>query len=162
MGEPWILMWVVFGAGLFVIGVAVYDYLDRKKRGQEIKLWKYVLAVLVGLVLMWPILAGLAYSLPLFFQRYWQERGSALMGVWLIAAAIVLVGMVLGHFLKKRLSYTLAGVCAVVSAGLYLYLRLFVHHNGRGASLFVIVIWLFSAAAGLLLGSFTDRRKGNV
>ena len=69
MGEPWVLMWVVFGAGLFVIGVAVYDYLDRKKRGQVIKLWKYVLVVLVGLVLMWPILAGLAYSLPLFFQR---------------------------------------------------------------------------------------------
>ena len=86
MSEPWILMWVLFLAGLFVIGVAVYDYLDRKKRGQEIKLWKYVLAVLVGLVLMWPILAGLAYSLPKLLQRYWQERGSALMGVWLIAA----------------------------------------------------------------------------
>ena len=84
------------------------------------------------------------------------------MRFWLIAAAIALAGAVLGHFLKKRLSYTLAGVCAVVSAGLYLYLRLFVHHNGRGASLFVIVIWLFSAAAGLLLGSFTNRRKGNV
>lgn len=70
MGEPWILMWVVFGAGLFVIGVAVYDYLDRKKRGQVIKLWKYILAVLVGLVLMWPILAGLLYSMPRFLQRH--------------------------------------------------------------------------------------------
>ena len=69
MSEPWILMWVIFLAGLFVIGVALYDYLDRKKRGQPIKLWKYVLAVLIGLVLMWPILVGLVYSLPRFFQR---------------------------------------------------------------------------------------------
>lgn len=59
-----------FGAGLFVSGVAVYDYLDRKKHRQEIKLWKYVLAVLVGLVLMWPILAGLLYSMPRFLQRH--------------------------------------------------------------------------------------------
>ncbi len=159
MGEPWMLLWVLSFAGLFVVGVAVYDYLDRKKRGQEIKLWKYVLVVLVGLVLMWPILAGLAYSLPLFFQRYWQERGSALMGVWLIAAAIVLVGMVLGHFLKKHLSRILAGGCAIVASSLYLHMRLFVHHNGRGASLFVIVIWLFSAAVGLFLGSFTARKN---
>ena len=159
MGEQWILLWVLSFAGIFVIGVAVYDYLDRKKRGQEIKLWKYVLAVLVGLVLMWPILAGLAYSLPKLLQRYWQERGSALMGVWLIAAAIALAGVVLGCFLKKRLSRILAGGCAVVSAGLYLYLRLFVHHNGRGASLGVIVIWLFSAAAGLLLGALANRKR---
>lgn len=84
------------------------------------------------------------------------------MRFWLIAAAIALAGAVLGHFLKKRLSRTLAGGCAVVSAGLYLYIRLFVHHNGLGAGLAAITIWLFSAAAGLLLGSFTDRRKGNV
>jgi len=67
MGEPWILMWVLFGIGLFVIGVAGYDYQDRKKRGQEIKLWKYVLVGLVGLALVWPILAGVVYSLPKFF-----------------------------------------------------------------------------------------------
>ena len=67
MGEPWILMWVLFGIGLFVIGVAGYDYQDRKKRGQEIKLWKYVLVGLVGLALVWPIFAGLVYSLPKFF-----------------------------------------------------------------------------------------------
>ena len=67
MGEQWMLLWVLSFAGMFVIGVAVYDYQDRKKRGQEIKLWKYILAVLVGLVLMWPILAGLVYSLPKFF-----------------------------------------------------------------------------------------------
>jgi FtsH-binding integral membrane protein len=84
------------------------------------------------------------------------------MRFWLIAAAIALAGAVLGHFLKKRLCRVLAGVCAIAAAGLYLYIWLFVHHNGRGASLFVIVIWLFSAAAGLLLGSFTNRRKGNV
>ena len=84
------------------------------------------------------------------------------MRFWLIAAAIALAGAVLGHFLKKRLSRTLAGGCAVVSAGLYLYIRLFVHHNGLGAGLAVITIWLFSAAVGLLLGAFTNRRKGNV
>ena len=84
------------------------------------------------------------------------------MRFWLIAAAIALAGAVLGHFLKKRLCRILAGGCAVVSAGLYLYIRLFVHHNGLGAGLAVIVIWLFSAAVGLLLGSFTNRRKGNV
>ena len=70
MGEPWILMWALFGAGLFVIFVVVYDYLDRKKRGQAIKLWKYALAVLIGLVLMWPILVGLVYSAPKFFRRH--------------------------------------------------------------------------------------------
>lgn len=69
MGEPWILMWVLFLAGLFVIGVAVYDYMDRKKRGQAIKLWKYGLAVLIGMVMMWPVLTGLVCTLPLFFQR---------------------------------------------------------------------------------------------
>ena len=67
MGEQWMLLWVLSFAGMFVIGVAVYDYLDRKKRGQEIKLWKYVLVGLVGLALVWPILAGLVYSLPKFF-----------------------------------------------------------------------------------------------
>ncbi len=30
-------MWGIFFAGVFVIGVAIYDYLDRKKRGQPIK-----------------------------------------------------------------------------------------------------------------------------
>lgn len=69
MSEPWILMWVIFLAGLFVIGVALYDYLDRKKRGQPIKLWKYVLAVLIGLVLMFPVVSGILVTLPLFFRR---------------------------------------------------------------------------------------------
>ena len=69
MSEPWILMWVIFLAGLFVIGVALYDYLDRKKRGQPIKLWKYVLAVLIGLALMFPVVSGILVTLPLFFRR---------------------------------------------------------------------------------------------
>ena len=69
MGEPWIFLWVICLTGVFVIGLAVYDYVDRKKRGQQIKLWKYGLVLLVGLVLMWPVLWGLVGTLPLFFQR---------------------------------------------------------------------------------------------
>ena len=69
MGEPWMLMWVLFFAGLFMIGVAAYDFADRKKRGQDTRLWKYGLVLLAGLVLMWPILAGLVYTLPRLFQR---------------------------------------------------------------------------------------------
>ena len=30
MGEPWIFLWVISLLSLFVIGLAVYDYLDRK------------------------------------------------------------------------------------------------------------------------------------
>lgn len=81
------------------------------------------------------------------------------MRFWLIAAAIALAGAVLGYFLKKRFCRILAGGCAVVSAGLYLYIRLFVHHNGLGAGLAVITIWLFSAAVGLFLGSFAARKN---
>ena len=58
MGEMWMGIWVFSFIGLFVIGVTVYDYFDRKKRNQEIKLWKYILATIVGLVLMFPILSG--------------------------------------------------------------------------------------------------------
>ena len=62
MGENWMGLWagiLVFGFfGLFVISVAIYDYCDRKKRNQEIKLRKYILAVLIGLILMLPILTG--------------------------------------------------------------------------------------------------------
>ncbi|MBQ3534684.1 MAG: hypothetical protein IJA56_05960 [Clostridia bacterium] len=70
MGEQWMLLWVVFFIGLLVIAVAVYDFLDRKKRGQTIKGWKYALAILIGLVLMYPVLGGLIHTLPNFFQRY--------------------------------------------------------------------------------------------
>jgi len=65
MGEIWMGLWtgiLLFGLfGLFVIAVAIYDYRDRKKRAQEIKLWKYVLAILIGLVLVLPILAGAVF-----------------------------------------------------------------------------------------------------
>ena len=76
------------------------------------------------------------------------------MRFWLIAAAIALAGAVLGHFLKKRLCRILAGGCAIAAAGLYLYIRLFVHHNGLGAGLGAIAIWLFSTGIGLFLGHF--------
>ena len=58
MGENWMGIWVFSFIGLFVIAVVIYDCLDRKKRNQEIKLWKYLLAIIVGLVLMFPILYG--------------------------------------------------------------------------------------------------------
>lgn len=58
-GEHWMGIWIFSLIGLFVIGVAVYDYFDRKKRKQEIKLWKYILAVIAGLILMSPILSGI-------------------------------------------------------------------------------------------------------
>ena len=51
-------IWASSFIGLFVIAVAAYDYFDRKKRSQEIKLWKYFLAIIVGLALMFPILSG--------------------------------------------------------------------------------------------------------
>ena len=69
MGEHWTGMWIISFVGLFVIIVTVYDHLDRKKRGQEIKKWKHALALLIGLVLMYPVLGGLAYTLPKFLQR---------------------------------------------------------------------------------------------
>ena len=45
MGEMWMGIWIFTLIGLFIIAVAIYDYFDRKKRNQEIKLWKYLLAV---------------------------------------------------------------------------------------------------------------------
>ena len=59
MGEMWMGIWVFTFIGLFIIAVAIYDYFDRKKRNQEIKLWKYLLAAMIGLVLMFPILSGI-------------------------------------------------------------------------------------------------------
>lgn len=70
MGEQWMLLWAVCFIGLLVIAVAVYDFIDRKKRGQTIQGWKYALAILIGLVLMYPVLGGLIHTLPNFFQRY--------------------------------------------------------------------------------------------
>ena len=68
MGEPGVFLWVVCLIGLFVISLAVYDYVDRKKRGQQIKLWKYALAILIGLLLMFPVVSGIVTSLPKFFS----------------------------------------------------------------------------------------------
>ena len=59
MGEMWMGIWIFTLIGLFIIAVAIYDYFDRKKRNQEIKLWKYLLAAMVGLVLMFPVLTGI-------------------------------------------------------------------------------------------------------
>lgn len=70
MGEPWVFLWVVCLIGLFVISLAVYDYVDRKKRGQQIKLWKYALAILIGLLLMFPVVSGIVTSFPKFFS-FW-------------------------------------------------------------------------------------------
>ena len=58
MGEMWMAIWVFFFIGLFIIGVSVYDYFDRRKRNQEMRLWKYFLVAIVGLTLMFPILSG--------------------------------------------------------------------------------------------------------
>lgn len=59
MGEKWMGIWIFTLIGLFIIAVAIYDYFDRKKRNQEIKLWKYLLASMIGLVLMFPVLSGI-------------------------------------------------------------------------------------------------------
>ena len=59
MGEIWMGIWVFTFIGLLIIAVAIYDYFDRKKRNQEIKLRKYLLATIIGLVLMFPILSGI-------------------------------------------------------------------------------------------------------
>ena len=59
MGEMWMGILIFTLIGLFIIAVAIYDYFDRKKRNQEIKLWKYLLAAMIGLVLMFPVLTGI-------------------------------------------------------------------------------------------------------
>ena len=59
MGEMWMGIWIFIFIGLFIIAVAIYDYFDRKKRNQEIKTWKYLLAAMIGLVLMFPVLSGI-------------------------------------------------------------------------------------------------------
>ena len=59
MGEMWMGIWILTFGGLFIIATAIYDYFDRKKRNQEIKLWKYLWAAVIGLVLMFPILSGI-------------------------------------------------------------------------------------------------------
>lgn len=63
MGELWMGIWIFTFIGLFIIAVAIYDCFDRKKRNQEIKLWKYLLAAMIGLVLMFPVLSGIVLRL---------------------------------------------------------------------------------------------------
>lgn len=85
MGEPWIFLWVICLIGLFVNILAIYDYVDRKKRGQQIKLWKYALAISIGLVLMFPVVSGIVGTLPLstncwglrFWACCWAGFGNA-------------------------------------------------------------------------------------
>jgi ABC-type amino acid transport system permease subunit len=59
MGENWMGIWIGTFIGAFIIVVAIYDYFDKKKRGQEIKIWKYLLAIIVGLALLFPIVSGI-------------------------------------------------------------------------------------------------------
>lgn len=60
MGEMWMGIWIFTLIGLFIIAVTIYDCFDRKKRNQEIKTWNYLLAAMIGLVLMFPVLSGIA------------------------------------------------------------------------------------------------------
>ena len=69
MGESWMLLWVLSFAGLFIIVVSVCDYADRKKRAQEIKAWKYVLAITVGLLFMFPVISSIVIHLPRLLGR---------------------------------------------------------------------------------------------
>ena len=59
MGENWLGIWISSFIGFFIIVVAIYDCFSRKKRNQEIKLWKYFLAIIVGLALAFPIVSGI-------------------------------------------------------------------------------------------------------
>lgn len=70
MGEMWMGIWIFTFIGLFIIGVAIYDYFDRKKRCQEIKKWKYFLVIIVGLGLMYPIVSGLILLLLYPFTHW--------------------------------------------------------------------------------------------
>ena len=70
MGEQWLLLWVISFVGLLIIAVTIYDYLDRRKRNEEVKLWKYALALIIGLILMYPVLSGLVMTFPKFFRRH--------------------------------------------------------------------------------------------
>ena len=59
----WMAIWGFALMGLFIIGLTVYDCLDRKRRDVPIK-WGFVrLAVLAGLALAFPIVSGLVFRL---------------------------------------------------------------------------------------------------
>ena len=70
MGEMWLGIWIFTFIGLFIIGIAIYDYFDRKKRNQEIKKWKYLMAIIVGLGLMYPIVSGIILLLLYPFTHW--------------------------------------------------------------------------------------------
>jgi len=71
MGESWMLLWILSFAGLFIIVVSLCDYADRKKRNQEIKVWKYLLAIVVGLLFMFPVISSIVIHLPRLLGRRW-------------------------------------------------------------------------------------------
>ena len=56
----WMAIWVFALIGLFIIGLTVYDCLDRKRRGVPIKRGFVLLAVLAGLLAAFPMVFGLA------------------------------------------------------------------------------------------------------
>ena len=51
----WIFFWVLFFGGVLVIACGAYDWFDRKKHSRPRKVWKYALAVVIGLMLMLPV-----------------------------------------------------------------------------------------------------------
>ena len=57
MGESWMGLWVFTLIGVFIIAVTIYDYFDRKKRAQEIKVWKYCLAIIAGAIMAGPVIS---------------------------------------------------------------------------------------------------------
>ena len=64
----WLAFWAFFFMGLFVIGVTVYDYIDCKKRGNKRAMWKYALAVVIGLILMFPVVSAMVIVPPRIFR----------------------------------------------------------------------------------------------
>ena len=81
------------------------------------------------------------------------------MRYWLTALAIAAAGLILGRILKKKHGMLLSGALMLAAAALYGYTALFVHHNGLGAGLAVIAIWLLSGGVGLCLGAFLTRKN---
>ena len=59
MGENWMGIWIGTFIGAIIIVVAIYDYFDRKMHNKEIKMWKYLLAIIVGLAFAFPIVSGI-------------------------------------------------------------------------------------------------------
>jgi len=81
------------------------------------------------------------------------------MRYWLIAFVIAAAGLFPGSRLKRKHGLLLAGTLALAAVLLYGYTALFVHHNGLGAGMAVIAIWLLAGGAGLLLGSLFGKRS---